>query len=263
MTLDVHDIGFSYGKNPILHGATFTVQTGSFCALLGPNGSGKSTLTKVIARVHAPQHGTVLLDDEDLLKLPRRTAARLVSYVPQSSEVPFDLSVRESVLLGRTPHFGMRPGSDDWEIVENVIERLDLTALSNRNVASLSGGQAQRVLIARALAQQPQVLLLDEPTSALDLRYQVDTLDLVRTITHEQGISAIVAIHDLVHAAFFCDHIILLQNGRIVADGHPTEALTSELVSEVYALDIVVEHHDNHSDIHPRLFDRGRTHTPR
>lgn len=258
MSLSISNIQFSYGKVPVLRDINFEVKAGHFCALLGPNGSGKSTLTKVLARIHSPRDGRVFLGETNLLRLPRRQAAKLVSYVPQNSEIPFQLSVRDAVLLGRTPHFGVRPRKLDHDIVETSIRRLNLTDLAERSVSSLSGGQAQRVLIARALAQEPTVLLLDEPTSALDLRYQVETLQLVREVTAERGIAALMAIHDLSHAAFFCDQIVLLKDGVIVADGSPTEALESSLVSDVYSLDIRVDHGLSRSDIRPGIFDGGR-----
>ncbi|WP_020576396.1 ABC transporter ATP-binding protein [Actinopolymorpha alba] len=253
MSLVVEGVRFGYRKHQVLFGIDLTVRPGSFCALLGPNGSGKSTLTKIIARVLSPAAGSVSYDGRDLLGLPRRQHAKVVSYVPQSSEAPFELTVREAVLLGRTPHIGLRPGRRDWEQVDAAIERLSLSDLRHRRLSELSGGQAQRVLIARALAQEPRVLLLDEPTSALDLRYQIETLRLVRAVTRDQGVAALIAIHDLNHAARFCDQAVLLHSGRIVADGAPHEAYDAEVLGQVYGLEVDVEHRDGAVEVRPRL----------
>lgn len=174
--LSIRGVEFAYGKHQVLRGVDLDVAAGTLCALLGPNGSGKSTLTKILAGVLRTRTGSVRLGGNDLLRMKPRERAKVVAYVPQSAEVPFELTVREAVTLGRTPHMGMRPTAHDTAIVEHAIERLGLAELAERRLSDLSGGQAQRVLIARALAQQPRVLLLDEPTSALDLRYQVETL---------------------------------------------------------------------------------------
>lgn len=255
MTLDIDNIQFSYGKNQVLKGVSLQVQEGTFCALLGPNGSGKSTLTKVIARVHKPSAGSVHHAGVDVLHLNRREHARLVSYVPQSGEAPFDLTVREAVLLGRTPHFGMGPGAKDYAKVQEAVELLGLENLVDRNMSELSGGQAQRALVARAIAQEPQVLLLDEPTSALDLRYQIETLQLVRSITRTHGITALIAIHDLNHAARFCDQIVMLDQGRILRGGTPAEALDAEVLEQVYGLPVTVESRQGFVEVRPVVQD--------
>src|SRR5699024_8878219 len=231
--LELADITFSYGRHQVLHGVDLTVAAGTLCALLGPNGSGKSTLTKILAGVHRASGGTARLGGVDLLGIKPRERAKVVAYVPQSAEVPFELSVREAVLLGRTPHMGMRPRTEDLDAVDHAIDRLGLWDLVDRRLSELSGGQAQRVLIARALAQQPRVLLLDEPTSALDLRYQVETLQLVRRVAREEDVAALIAIHDLNHAALFCQQVVLLSGGRIVADGPAETAYDATRLGEV------------------------------
>ncbi|MFE6736667.1 ABC transporter ATP-binding protein [Microbacterium sp. NPDC057650] len=251
MSLEITDIEFSYPGHKVLKGVSLEVQQGSFCALLGPNGSGKSTLTKILAGVNRPSTGRVRFDGVDLLALRRREHARTVGYVPQSAEAPFDLTVREAVLLGRTPHYGLRPGRKDWQKVDDAIELLGLTELEGRRLSELSGGQAQRAIVARAIAQDTRLLLLDEPTSALDLRYQVETLQLVRWITRQRGITALIAIHDLNHAGRFCDQTVLLNGGRIVASGSPLEAFEAELLREVYGLDVTVEERDGYAEVRP------------
>lgn len=252
--LEVRAISHSYGHVPVLESIDLSLDAGDVCGLLGPNGSGKSTLTKVIARVHRPRSGDVRFEDRSLLSMRRRDAARILAYVPQSAEAPFELTVRDAVLLGRNPHIRVAPTRHDWNIVDESIERLGLSNLAHRSVGALSGGQAQRVLIARALAQRPRVLLLDEPTSALDLRYQIETLQLVAAITRDEGMVSIIAIHDLEHASFFCNRIVVLSHGRVATDGTPRDALTSETISDVYGIDVVVTPHERHVEVFPAAF---------
>lgn len=262
MSLRISGVSFSHGTNRVLKGVDVELATGAFVALLGPNGAGKSTLAKVVARIYRPEGGQISAESLDLLALPRREHAKLVAYVPQSAGVPFELTVAESVLLGRTPYIGLRPTSHDRQVVEDAIVRLNLTELRDRRLSQLSGGQAQRVLVARALAQEPSILLLDEPTSALDLRYQVETLQLVREITREQGVTALIAIHDLNLAASFCDKIILLDNGRVALDGPPHEVLDAGVLSRVYGLDVEVIQREGYVEVRPEALRRNHTVLP-
>ena len=261
MSLSVTDLNFRYGRRQILDGVSFEVASGEFCALLGPNGSGKSTLVKAIAGVHKAASGQVTVDGTDTGTLGRREHARVVGYVPQHGDAPFDLTVREAVVLGRTPHFGLAPTAQDWDTVDAAIERMGLGDLAERNMSELSGGQAQRALIARALAQDTRVLLLDEPTSALDLRYQIETLQLVRQITREEGISALIAIHDLNHAARYCDQVVVLHGGRILTDGTPEEALDAPTLRDVYEVDVEVHLREGVVEVRPRVDEHGFTAT--
>ncbi|WP_434175344.1 ABC transporter ATP-binding protein [Brachybacterium conglomeratum] len=261
MSLSVQHLSFSYGPRRILEDVTFEVAPGAFCALLGPNGSGKSTLVKAIAGVHRAKSGTVTVEGRETSSLGRRELARVVGYVPQAGDAPFDLTVREAVMLGRTPHFGIAPRAEDRAKVEDAIARMGLGDLAERSMSELSGGQAQRALIARALAQDTRVLLLDEPTSALDLRYQIETLQLVRQITREERISALIAIHDLNHAARYCDQIVVLHGGRLVADGSPAEALRVPVLRSVYEGDVEVDAREGAVEVRPRVDAAGFTRT--
>lgn len=261
MSLSVQHLSFSYGPRRILEDVTFEVAPGAFCALLGPNGSGKSTLVKAIAGVHRAKSGTVTVEGRETSSLGRRELATVVGYVPQAGDAPFDLTVREAVMLGRTPHFGIAPRAEDRAKVEDAIARMGLGDLAERSMSELSGGQAQRALIARALAQDTRVLLLDEPTSALDLRYQIETLQLVRQITREERISALIAIHDLNHAARYCDHIVVLHGGRLVADGSPAEALRAPVLRSVYEVDVEVDAREDAVEVRPRVDAAGFTRT--
>ena len=261
MSLSVQHLSFSYGPRRILEDVTFEVAPGAFCALLGPNGSGKSTLVKAIAGVHRAKSGTVTVEGRETSSLGRRELARVVGYVPQAGDAPFDLTVREAVMLGRTPHFGIAPGAADRAKVEDSIVRMGLSDIAEQSMSELSGGQAQRAMIARALAQEPRVLLLDEPTSALDLRYQIETLQLVRRITREEGISALIAIHDLNHAARYCDQVIVLHGGHLVADGTPAQALQAPILRTVYEVDVEVDARENSVEVRPRVDAAGFTRT--
>ena len=261
MSLSVQHLSFSYGPRRILEDVTFEVAPGAFCALLGPNGSGKSTLVKAIAGVHRAKSGTVTVEGRETSSLGRCELARVVGYVPQAGDAPFDLTVREAVMLGRTPHFGIAPRAEDRAKVEDAIARMGLGDLAERSMSELSGGQAQRALIARALAQDTRVLLLDEPTSALDLRYQIETLQLVRQITREEGISALIAIHDLNHAARYCDQIVVLHGGRLVADGSPAEALRAPVLRSVFEVDVEVDAREGAVEVRPRVDAAGFTRT--
>ena len=261
MSLSVQHLSFSYGPRRILEDVTFEVAPGAFCALLGPNGSGKSTLVKAIAGVHRAKSGTVTVEGRETSSLGRRELATVVGYVPQAGDAPFDLTVREAVMLGRTPHFGIAPRAEDRAKVEDAIARMGLGDLAERSMSELSGGQAQRALIARSLAQDTRVLLLDEPTSALDLRYQIETLQLVRQITREEGISALIAIHDLNHAARYCDQIVVLHGGRLVADGSPAEALRVPVLRSVYEVDVEVDAREGAVEVRPRDDAAGFTRT--
>ncbi|MEV6983220.1 ABC transporter ATP-binding protein [Sphaerisporangium sp. NPDC051017] len=253
--LTVDKINFFHGRKQILTDISFTLSAGDFCGLLGPNGSGKSTLTKVLARVHRPRSGDVRYDDRSLLRLPRRESARLVAYVPQSGGGEFELTVRDTVMLGRNPRIRIRPTADDWDIVEDTIDQLGLSEFADRQVGSLSGGQAQRVLIARALAQQPKVLLLDEPTSALDLRYQIETLSLVKSIIDRDRIISLIAIHDLTHASYFCNQVLVLEDGSIAVAGSPQEALSPVDLSRIYGIEVIAERRPARVDVFPALFE--------
>ena len=180
-----------------------------------------------------------------------------MAYVPQSTTAPFALTVREAVLLGRTPHFGFAPSARDWKRVDEAIDRLWLGDLKERNIHELSGGQAQRVLIARALAQEPRVLLLDEPTSALDLRFQIDTLELVSEIARESNVTVLLAIHDLNHAARYCGQVLVLSNGELVAEGPPHDAFDPVVLSAAYGIDVDVSARDGVIEVTPSVFARA------
>jgi len=252
MTLQISSLEVGYGKRQVVKGANLTIGKGELVGLLGSNGSGKSTLIKTIAGINTPTSGSITWNgDADLAKLARRDLARIVAYVPQSIGLSFGLDIREAVLLGRTPYFGTRPRDEDWAHVDAAMQRMGLEDLGDRAVTELSGGQGQRVLIARALAQDPQILLLDEPTSALDIRYQWQTLAVARDVTRKNNVAAVIAIHDLNQAARFTDRVVFLQDGVVIAEGRPADVYSPELIKRVYGVEVELSLHKGFVQVHP------------
>ncbi|MDV7999906.1 ABC transporter ATP-binding protein [Rhodococcus sp. IEGM 1408] len=223
------------GGVPVLHGVDLTVTAGSWISLVGPNGSGKTTLLYALAGL-IPARGEVRVTGLAPRRAGRRTVARTVALMPQRPIVPEGVSARELIRLGRTPHIP-RFGSEsahDHEVVERVIDRLGLHDLAPRIATTLSGGELQRVVLGRSLAQEPRVLLLDEPTSALDIGHQQQVLDLVDSMRRESGLTVVAAMHDLTSAAHYGERLVLLDAGRIVADGTGEDVLTVDRLAQVY-----------------------------
>ncbi|WP_432543980.1 ABC transporter ATP-binding protein [Kineococcus sp. SYSU DK002] len=234
MSLHARDVRWRRGSRLVLDGVTLEPAPGQTVGLLGPNGSGKSSLLRVLHGAASPSSGSVLLDGRDLHRTPRREVARRVATVTQHAETDVDLTVRDIVRLGRTPHrrpFG-GPGPRDESVVEEAIALVDLGARADDSWHTLSGGERQRAHIARALAQEPRELLLDEPTNHLDVRHQVELLALVAALP----VTSVVALHDLNLAAAYCDVVVVLRAGSVVAAGTPEEVLTPELVHDVYGV---------------------------
>jgi len=261
--LAVLDVGVSYGRQRVIEAVSFGLRPGTVTALIGPNGSGKSTLLRAIARLHAPDAGTVTLaDGSDVLALSPKAFARNITLLAQTRPVPGGLTVREVVGFGRHPHRSRWTGQDAEGVaaVERALELTRTTELADRPVSALSGGQVQRVWLASCLAQDTGILLLDEPTTYLDLRYQVEILDVVRDLASEHGVTVGVVLHDLDQAAAIADHVVLLDNGAIMAQGAPLEVLTAENLSRAYGVrvDVSVEH----GTIHSRAVGRHNTVLP-
>ncbi|MYT97943.1 MULTISPECIES: ABC transporter ATP-binding protein [unclassified Streptomyces] len=214
---------------------------GETVGLVGPNGSGKTTLLRCVYGTLRPTHGRVLLDGDDLATLPVKSRARRIATVPQESHAGFELTVGQVVAMGRAPHkrFWEADSAADTALVADALERVGIAALEPRTFASLSGGERQRALVARALVQQPALVVLDEPTNHLDIRYQLEVLSLVRGL----GTTNLLALHDLNLAAYYCDRLYVLKDGRVVASGTPEEVLTAELLSEVYGVAAEVSTH--------------------
>lgn len=223
------------GGTEILHGIDFTAGDRSLVGVIGPNGSGKSTLLKCIYRVLKPSKGAVFVDGQPLSEYRVRDSAKKIAVLAQHNFYNFEFTVQDVVLMGRAPHKRAleRDSAADFQIVHEAMERVGVAPLRDRLFSTLSGGEQQRVLLARALAQQTPCLILDEPTNHLDIKYQLELLDLVRSLDR----TVIAAIHDLNIAAMYCDTIFVMQSGRIVAAGAPRDVLTRSLIRSVYEVD--------------------------
>ena len=241
--IELKDISFSYDRNAgaVLRGVSFSIGDGQCAAVLGNNGAGKSTLLKCIDRILRPQAGQVLIDGQDVFSLSANDMSRQVAYVAQNARSS-DLPVFDTVLLGRRPYIRWDATDADRRIVSGLLERLKLTHLALRPLSHLSGGEAQKVLLARALAQEPRLLLLDEPTSNLDPRNQHEVMQLVRDLTAEKNICVITVLHDLNLAIRYCDRFLLLRDSGVYAGGG-VECMTPENIEAVYRMHVhILEH---------------------
>ena len=238
--LKVKDVVFGYGNVPVLKEVTIEVGPQEVLGVLGPNGAGKSTLLKCIDGILTPQTGSILLDDQDIRKMSRIELAKKIGYIPQSLAHAFSATVFDAVLMGRRPHLGWRTSENDTEKVLETLHILHIEDLAMRDINELSGGQMQKVFVARALTQEPDLLLLDEPTSNLDIRHQLEVMHTIRSIVKLKGISAILAIHDLNLAARYADRIVMMNGGTIFSTGEPAFVLTRENIKRVYGVDAEV-----------------------
>lgn len=242
--LQVSGVHFSYNCHPALQDIQFSLEPGQVLGVLGVNGAGKSTLLKCLNRILKPQQGTVFLDHSDILQMHRRDVARCMGYVPQRHP-EIRSSVYEAVLLGRRPHIGWTVGSADYAAVESILRQLGLSHLSDRRVSDLSGGEVQLVMIARALAQSPRVILLDEPTSNLDIKNQLEVMGMLRRIVREKELAAVVTLHDLNLAIRFADVFLFIKNHQVHAI-LSRESLNAQTIGEVYGVDVSLVVAGNH-----------------
>ena len=243
--LRLENVSLGYGKRTVLHNISFEAKPGELLGIIGPNGSGKSTLIRGITRLISPRSGRIFLDGRDVASMSHRELAQMMAVVPQNPSLPELFSAFEVVLMGRTPHLGLfrYETENDLAVVTKAMESTKTLAFAERRIGELSGGERQRLTIARALAQEPKILLLDEPTAHLDINYQIETLDLITDLCAEQGLTALVALHDLNLAAQYCDRIIMISGGRIHAEGSPREVITTQNVKEVYGAEVCIAPH--------------------
>ncbi len=243
--LKIQDLSVSYGPRTILHDVSFDVQRGEVLALIGPNGAGKSTLIRAVSGVIPIASGQVYTNGENFSSLAALQRARSIATVPQAVSLPPAYTVWETVLFGRTPYLGFlgQPSQKDEDIARQSLARVSALPLAERPVGELSGGEQQRVLLARALCQSTPILLLDEPTAHLDLQYQVGLLELVSELAHKDNLAVLIALHDLNLAAHYADRIALMVAGAIKALGKPKDVLQQELIQEAYCLPVQVVKH--------------------
>ncbi|GAB6184286.1 ABC transporter ATP-binding protein [Thermodesulfovibrio hydrogeniphilus] len=237
--LKIENLSSGYGNREILHGISLKFVKGKIYAILGPNGSGKSTLLKTIDRVIKPRAGTVYLSEEDFRKISSRNLAKKIAYLPQNSNsVPYS-TVFDAILLGRKPHISFEPTRKDLEIVERIINNLELNQYAFRKINELSGGEAQKVLIARALAQESEVLLLDEPVNHFDPKNQIEILKFLKKITIELNLVTIIVMHDLNLAIQFGDYFIFMKNGKVYREGD-LNIINEDLIKEIFEIDVKI-----------------------
>jgi iron complex transport system ATP-binding protein len=255
--LEITDIHFRHSgsEQEILKGVSFRVESGSVTALLGPNGSGKTTLFKCIAGLWHHNSGRIVLNGADIGALSTERRAKSLAVVPQEHDPPFPYSVLDATLMGRASHVSLfsSPTKEDYRKTREAMETVGIDHLAERPYTRISGGERQLVLIARALAQEAPLLLLDEPTSHLDFRNQVMILKKIRDIVKQGQLTALLTLHDPNHAALFSDRIVMLNAGKVIADGPPNEIISQESLKALYGVDVDIISHDGSSLICPRI----------
>lgn len=252
----IEGVRFAYDNGAdVLNHITARIEKGSFFGIVGPNGAGKTTLLRIISGYLKPQQGKVTVGGVDICKMGAREVARRMALVPQFSGMDYDFTVQDIVLTGRNPHIGRFRGEtkDDYYIANEAMRRAGLLEFKNRSVLSLSGGEWQRMIIARAICQQSQFILLDEPVSHLDIKHQVDLLRTVRQLVREEGITAVAVLHDLSLTCNYCDSVMLLKKGGVYALGSPEEVLTAENISSVYGHPVYLTRQNGSLYILPEL----------
>ncbi|MFE6223793.1 ABC transporter ATP-binding protein [Streptomyces sp. NPDC057854] len=240
--LTARGLTLAYENRVVVEDLDLAVPDGKVTVIVGPNACGKSTTLRALGRLLKPERGAVLLDGEELAKLPTKAIARAVGLLPQTPVAPEGITVADLVARGRQPHqaWWKQWSEEDERAVTEAMARTDVTALADRSVDELSGGQRQRVWIAMALAQETDLLLLDEPTTYLDIAHQVEVLDLVRRLNRSRGRTVVLVLHDLNQAARYADHLIAMKAGRVVTQGPPAEVVTDAMVRDVFGLPAVV-----------------------
>lgn len=249
MKLNAENVSVDIDGKNIVKGITMEAGEGKFVGIIGPNGSGKSTFLKSLYRVLNPSTGQFYLDDELISSMPYKTSAQKMAVVTQHNYYNFDFTVSEVVLMGRAPHKKKleRDSAEDYRIVNESLEKVDMLEFKNRVFSTLSGGEQQRIILARALAQDTKCLILDEPTNHLDIKHQLKIMDLSKKL----GVTVVAALHDLNIAATYCDYLYVLKEGSVVSDGNPRDILTEKLIQEVYEVNakIIIDPETKHLHI--------------
>jgi len=243
MILQVENLSFRYDRHPVLEDLTFSVATGDFVGIVGPNGTGKTTLLKLLYRLMTPQQGRIVIDGTNLAGMTRGDISRKIAVVSQETQINFPFSALEVVLMGRSPHLrGLQfEGQKDFDVARRAMELTDTLHVAHRPFREISGGEKQRVFIARALAQETDMVLLDEPTANLDIRHQIQFYDLMTVLNEEKGIAVITVSHDINLASEFCKKVLLIDQGRIFGFGKPDGVITRENIEAVYHTPVLVD----------------------
>ena len=254
MNIEVRDVTVSLSRKKIVRDVSLKVRENEFVGLLGPNGSGKTTLLKSIYRVLKPENGVILVDGDDLKDMSYRESARRMGVVSQFNNLSFDFTAMDMVLMGRSPHKRAlaRDTEEDYRIAEDALRRVDMLAFRDRSFLTLSGGEKQRIILARALAQQVEMLILDEPTNHLDIKYQIQIMDVVKSL----GVGVLAALHDLNLTLMYCTYVYVLKDGRIVAHGPTEEVITEQLIQDVYEVDCSVARNPRSGKLNVTFFSR-------
>ncbi len=240
--IEVKDLTYGYADKPVLNNLTFSIEEGGFYAVMGANGSGKTTLLRLVSGMLTPQEGRVLVDGTEVLRYKARELAQKMSFVRQHPQTDFEFSAFETVLMGRNPyqHHLQNESEHDWKIVEECMRQTNTWHLRFAKPSEMSGGELQRVMLARALAQQTPIMLLDEPISNLDIAHQFDILDLLRTINHREHKTVMIVLHDLNMALQYCDKLLLLHQGRVLFQGPIREGLTQPNIATVFGVQAAI-----------------------
>jgi iron complex transport system ATP-binding protein len=243
MGLSANGVRTGYSERDVLTNISFSAGQGQMIALLGPNGSGKTTLLRTLSKALSPKAGVIRIENELLDSISAKDLAKRMAVIPQSFETTFAFTVEEIVMMGRSPHVKRQETEEDFAIVRSAMEATNIWHLRDKLITNISGGERQRAIIARALAQEPDVLLLDEPTSSLDITHQIEVLSTIHALARGRNLTVIAAFHDLNLAAKYFDTLILIHNGTIRAMGPPLDVLRSDIIREVYGVDVIVQRH--------------------
>ncbi len=249
--LRIHGLDFRYKNITALKDVGIELNKGEVLSIVGPNGAGKTTLLKCIVRIVKPDKGTILIDGKDASRMNRLNLAKCISYVPQASPSKFPISVFDAVLMGRRPYIVWKPSNKDLKVVADLLKSMDLENVALRDFDRLSGGQKQKVLLARAFAQDTDYLLLDEPTSNLDLKHQMEVMEMISGMVKRKGMAAMLAMHDLNLASRFSDAIMMLNAGKVFCTGEPLQVMTVENIRSVYGVESEISMSNGHPYILP------------
>ena len=255
LKMELKNISFAYDSKPVLNDLSVFIQENDFIGLIGPNGSGKSTLLKIMSAIIKPDSGSIKFKGSETRNINKKSFAQSVSWIPQGHPMVFPFKVSEVVLMGRHPYLSPLSfeSHEDFKISQRAMQTTMTSHFSDRLFNEISEGEKQRVMIASALAQNPELLLLDEPTSALDLKYQIEIMNILKNLNTNHKMTLVVAMHDLNLASRFCNRIILLNDGRIVSDGTPLQVLKKDILEEVYGIELDLYSKNGHTLIHPTI----------